>query len=116
MISDNILTHRATYYLSTGVDRNGKQTYQLLEMAKVRITVDLGAGQKTEGVNTSDKMRLYVGGGSVIQTKDGDEISLELFKPTLNDKLSFLGREFFVEAVTPAYDRFGLHHYEVGLR
>lgn len=116
MISDNILTHRATYYLSTGVDRNGKQTYQEFEMARVRVTVDLGAGQKTEGVNTSDKMRLYVGEGSVIQTKDGDEISLELFKPTLSDKLVFLGREFFVESVTPAYDRFGLHHYEVGLR
>lgn len=116
MISDKILTHSATYHLSTGADRNGKQTYQELEMARVRVTVDIGSGQKTEGVNTSDKMRLYIGEASVIQTKDGDEISLEMFNPTLNDKLNFLGREFFVESVTPAYDRFGLHHYEVGLR
>lgn len=116
MISDNILTHSATYHLSTGVDRNGKQTYQLLEMARVRITVDLGSGRKTEGVNTSDKMMLYVGESSVIQTQDDEVISLELFNPTLNDKLVFLGREFFVESVTPAYDSNGLHHYEVGLR
>ena len=104
------MTHTIDYFLATGVDRNGKKTFDTLKIERARLVLATGKAKAQEGATTSDSVRLYIDGASKInkitieqieieqegidevivqEVETETPISFENFKPTLNDKVVY---------------------------
>jgi hypothetical protein len=108
-----LLIHSGIYYSASGIDRNGKPTFETLSMSKVRFSARQGVAIDTTGKTAADAVILYISPEHSVLLND--KSAPVILTPTLKDKVTFDGREYFVVDIVPAYAN-ELHHWELVLK
>lgn len=106
-ISKRMLVSSATLYTSQTMDEDRNITWgEPVSLSNIWITSTKGQTQGAQGEQTADTMTLYYDCINSIPTAQAFE---------LGQKVTYNGRDYYINSITPCEAFGGLHHYEIGL-